>query len=67
VTTDKFQGNLTRLLEERRNTTNTDGGSDDLDATLSERTNKGTEIEKLIEEFQEALKKPATNRSDNGQ
>ena len=53
---DKFQGNLTRLLEERLNTTNTEDGSDDLDATLSERTNKGTEIEKLIEEFQEALK-----------
>jgi len=46
---DKFQGNLTRLLEERLNTTNTDGGSDDLDATLSEITNKGTKIEKLIE------------------
>ena len=56
MTTDKFQGNLTRLLEERRNTTNTDGGSDDLDATLSEKTNEGTEIEKLIEGFQEALK-----------
>jgi hypothetical protein len=52
----KFQGNLTRLLEERFNTTNTDGGSGDLDATLSERANKGTEIEKLIEEFREALK-----------
>jgi hypothetical protein len=53
---DKLQGNLTRLLEERLNTTNPDGGSDDLDATLSERTNKGAEIEKLIEEFQEPLK-----------
>jgi len=53
---DKFQGNLTRLLEERLNTTNTEGGSDDLDAILSERTNKGTDIEKLIKEFQEALK-----------
>jgi hypothetical protein len=53
---DKFQGNLTRLLEERLNTTNTDGGSDDLDATLSEKTNEGTEIEKIIEGFLEALK-----------
>ena len=31
----KFQGNLLRLLEERLNTTNTGGGSVDLDVTLS--------------------------------
>jgi len=53
---DKFQGNLTRLLEDRINATNTEGVSDDLDGTLSEMTNKRTEIEKLIEVFQEALK-----------
>jgi hypothetical protein len=32
---DKFQGNLTRLIEERLNTTNTEGRSGDLDATYS--------------------------------
>ena len=53
---DKFKGNLRGLLEERLNTEDTEGGSDDLDATLSERANKGTEIEKLIEEFQEVMK-----------
>jgi len=53
---DKFKGNLSSLPEERINTENTEGGSDDLDATLSERANKGTEIEKLIEEFQEVMK-----------
>ena len=52
----KFQGNLFRLLEERLNTTNTEGGSVDLDVTLSKRANEGTDIEKLIEEFQEVLK-----------
>ena len=36
----KFEGNLARLLDERLTTTNTDGGSDDLDATLSERPTK---------------------------
>jgi GTP1/Obg family GTP-binding protein len=53
---DKFQGNLTRFIEERFNTTNTDGGSHDLDEPLSEMTNKQTEIEKLIQEYQKALK-----------
>ena len=53
---DKFQGNLSRLLEDRPNTTNTDGGPDDLDEPLNEMTKKRTEIEKLIEVFQEALK-----------
>ena len=43
---DKFQGNLTRLLENRLNATNTEGVSDDLDEPLSEMTNKRTEIEK---------------------
>ena len=52
----KFQGNLLRLLEERLNTTNKEGGSVDLDVTLSKRANEGTDIEKLIEEFQEVLK-----------
>jgi len=52
----KFQGNLLRLLEERLNTTNTEGGSDDLDITMSKRANEGTEIEKLTEEFQDVLK-----------
>ena len=37
------------------NTENKEGGSDDLDATLGERANEGTEIEKLIEEFQEVM------------
>ena len=54
--TVKFQGNLLRLLEERLNTTNTEAGSVDLDVTLSKRANEGTDIEKLIEEFQEVLK-----------
>ena len=54
--TDKFQGNLLILLEERLNTTNTEGGSVDLDVTLSKRANERTGIEKLIEEFQEVLK-----------
>jgi len=52
---DKFQGNLSRLLEDRPNTTNTDGGPDDLDEPLNEMTKKRTEIEKLIE-YQKALK-----------
>jgi hypothetical protein len=52
----KFQGNLLRLIEERLNTTNTEGGSVDLDVTLSKRANEGTDIEKLIEEFQGVLK-----------
>jgi len=52
----KFQGNLLRLLEERPNTTNTEGGSVDLGVILSKRANEGTTIEKLIEEFQEVLK-----------
>ena len=64
---DKFQGNLTRLLEDRINATNTEGVSDDLDGTLSEMTNKQTEIEKILEEYKKALKEAATNRSDNGQ
>jgi len=52
---DKFQGNLLRLQEERLNATNTEGGSVDLDVTLSKRANEETDIEKLIEEFQEVL------------
>jgi hypothetical protein len=56
VKTVKFQGNLLRLLEEMLNTTNTEGWSVDLDVILSKRTNEGTDIEKLIEEFQEVLK-----------
>jgi len=47
----KFQGNLLRLLEERLNTTNTEGVSEDLDVTLSKRANEGTDNEKLSEEF----------------
>jgi len=53
--TDKFQGDL-RLQEERLNMTNTEGGSVNLDVTLSKRANEETDIEKLIEEFQEVLK-----------
>jgi len=52
---DKFKGNLSRLLADMLNTENKEGGSDDLDATLGERANEGTEIEKLIEEFQEVM------------
>ena len=52
----KLQGNLLRLLEERINTTNTEGASDGLEVTLSKRANEGTDIEKLIEEFQDVLK-----------
>ena len=52
---DKFQENLLRLQEERLNTTNTEGESVDLDVTLSKRANEETDIEKLIEEFQEVL------------
>ena len=36
--------------------TNTEGGSVDLDVKLSKRANEETDIEKLIEEFQEVLK-----------
>jgi hypothetical protein len=43
---DIFQENLLRLQEERLNTTNTDGGSVDLDVTLSRRANEETDIEK---------------------
>jgi hypothetical protein len=53
---DKFHGNLLRLQEERLNTTNTEGGSVDLDLTLSKRANEETKNEKLVEEFQEVLK-----------
>ena len=53
---DKFQGNLLRLIEESLNATNTERGSVDLEATLSKRVNEGTDIEKLIEEFQGMLK-----------
>jgi hypothetical protein len=35
----------------RLNTTNTEGGSVDLDVTLSKRANEESDIEKLIEEF----------------
>ena len=42
----KFQGDLLRLLEERLNTTNKEGGSVDLEITLSTRANEGTDIEK---------------------
>ena len=45
------------------NTTNTEGGSHDLGATLSERTNEGTNIEKLIQEFQESLEAACTKSS----
>jgi hypothetical protein len=51
----KFQGNLLRLLDERLNTTNTEGGLVDPDVTLRKRVNEGTYIEKLIDEFQEML------------
>ena len=53
---DKYQEYLLRLQEKRLNTTNTEGGSVDLDVTLSKRANEDTNIEKLIEEFQEVLK-----------
>jgi hypothetical protein len=53
---DKFQRNLLRLQEERLNMTNTKGGSVDLDVTLNKRAKEETDIEKLIEEFQEVLK-----------
>jgi hypothetical protein len=53
---DKFQGNQLRLQEQRLNTTNTEGGSVDLDITLTKSANEETDIEKLIEEFQEVLK-----------
>jgi flagellar hook-basal body complex protein FliE len=52
----KFRGNLLRLLEDRLNTTNTEGGSVDLHVTMSKMANEGTDIEKLSEEFQEVLK-----------
>jgi len=53
---DKFLGNLLRLQEERLNTTNTEGGSVDLDVTLSKGANEETDIEKFVEELQEVLK-----------
>jgi len=36
--------------------TNTEGGTEDLDAILSKRAKEETDIEKLIEEFHEVLK-----------
>ena len=53
---DKFQETRHGFQEERLNTTNTDGGSVDLDVTLSKRENEENDIEKLIEELQEVLK-----------
>jgi hypothetical protein len=53
---DKFQRNLLRLLEEKLSMTNTEGGTEDLDAVLCKRANEGTDIEKLVEEFHEVLK-----------
>jgi len=43
---EKFQGNLLRLIEEKLSTTNTEGGTEDLDAILSKRAKEGTDIEK---------------------
>jgi ribonuclease HI len=53
---EKFQGNLLRLLEDKLSTTNTEGGTEDLDAILSKRADEETDIEKLIEVFHEVLK-----------
>jgi hypothetical protein len=56
VKTDKFQGNLLRLLDENPSMTNPERGTEDLNAILSKRANEGTDIEKLVQEFLEVLK-----------